>query len=193
MKKISGVKTAALLLFVVSVGISHSADKRTDKLYQLYNSTATPANQKPRLKHFMDRMTRVEKMRAAKRAGKLAPKATDPASAGVAAADPAFKLGKVYAYPNPAVGVKHPVIHIEAGLADKIEIKIYNNTGNLVEEAALTESPKLIRGVYAYEYKFASENTPYGTCSFTVRALKSGFAPVEASGKIIFVNMGFQR
>ena len=193
MKKIASIAAIFFLLFMGSIGISDAADKRTDKLYELYNSTSTPASQKPRLKHLIDRRERIEKIRDAKRAGKPTSKAIEASSAGASAADSAFKLGKVYAYPYPAVGVKHPVIHIEAGLADKVEIKIYDNTGKLVEEALLTDPPKIIKGGYAYEHKFASENTPYGTCSFTARAFKSGFDPIETSGKIIFINTGFQK
>ncbi|MDD5210671.1 MAG: hypothetical protein PHV36_14880 [Elusimicrobiales bacterium] len=193
MKKIVGIAILFLLPFICSTGSSHAADKRTNKLYELYNSTPTPANQKPRLKHFIDRRERIEKIRDAKRAGKPTSKAIEATSIDAPAVDSTFKLGKVYAYPYPAVGVKHPVIHIEAGLADKVEIKVYDNTGKLVEEALLTDPPKIIRGVYAYEYKFASENTPSGACSFTVRAFKSGFDPIETSGKMIFINMGFQR
>jgi hypothetical protein len=198
MKKIAGIAAIFFLPVIGSIGISHAADKRTDKLYELYNSTATPPNQKQRLKHFINRRERIKKIRSSSRAARQsalsAPAEAQTAEvsfAGAQVADPAFKLGKVYAYPNPAVGVKHPVIHIEAGLADKVEIKIYNNTGKLVEEAVLTEPPKNIKGVYAYEYKFFSDNTPYGTCSYTIRVFKSGYEPIDASGKMMFINTGF--
>jgi hypothetical protein len=98
-----------------------------------------------------------------------------------------FKLGKVYAYPNPAVGVKHPVIHVEAGLADKAEVKIYGPDGALLETTLLTSPPEQKNGVYSYEYRFASENTPQGTCSYTVELFKKGAAPLKTSGKIFFI------
>mgnify|MGYP001605106750 CR=1 FL=1 len=191
-----------LLLLVCSIPsletVPFAAEKRTDKLYELYNSASTPANQKPRLKQFINRRECIEKIRSSGRAVRQCALSTPAAdkigalsSVSAFAADPAFKLDKVYAYPNPAVGVKHPVIHIEAGLADKVEIKIYNNTGKSVEEAVLTEPPKVINGVYAYEYKFISDNTPYGRCSYTVRVFKSGFEAIDASGEITFINTGF--
>ncbi|MEK7720956.1 MAG: T9SS type A sorting domain-containing protein, partial [Elusimicrobiota bacterium] len=193
-----GITTIFLLSFFGSIGNSHAADKRTNKLYELYNSTSTPASQKPRLKHFINRRERIEQIRGSSRAARQRALSTpvvdktggDP-SVGAVAADPTFKLGNVYAYPNPAVGVKHPVIHIEVGLADKVEIKVYNNIGKLVEEAVLTETPKIIKGVYSYEYKFVSDNTPYGTCSYIIRVFKSGFEPIDASGKMMFINTGF--
>ena len=124
----------------------------------------------------MDRRERTDKLRANARLAK--------------AADLVFKLGRVYAVPNPAVGVKHPVIHIEAGLADKIEIKIYDFAGKLIEEAVLIEPPALIKGVCSYEYKFMSEDTPNGACNYTVKAYKNGKQPLEAAGRLIFVKMG---
>jgi hypothetical protein len=198
MKKIVGIAVIFLLPFIGSTASSHAADKRTNKLDELYNSTSTPESQKPRLKQFINRRERIEQIRSSSRAARqraLSAPAVDKtggaSSVGAVAADSTFKLGKVYSYPNPAVGVKHPIIHIEAGLADKVEIKVYNNTGKLVEEAVLTETPKIIKGVYTYEYKFVSDNTPYGICSYTVRVFKSGFEPVDAAGKIIFINAGF--
>ncbi len=144
------------------------AQGREKRLYELYNSTATPVQ----YKRILER--RIERAETRKRA-----------------LSRRFKLGSVYSYPNPAMGVKHPVIHVEAGLADKVEIKIYAPDGSLAEETVLTDPPKPIRGVYAYEYRFASENTPYGTCSYTVKAFKNGAAPLEASGRMFFLRTGY--
>ena len=185
MKKIVGISAILLLSFIGYISSSHAAEKKINSFYELYTSTSTSAEHKRILKHFSDKKARIEKIRNSSRVARQRALATS--------ADPAFKLGKVYAYPNPAVGVKHPVIHIEAGLADKAEIKIYDNTGKLVEETVLTEPPKIVKGVYAYEYRFASDNTPYGASSYSVRVFKSGFEPLDASGKIMFINLGFGR
>jgi len=163
--------------FILFPGNSFSADKRTAKVYELYNSTSTPQVYKQLLKQRIDRHERVEKLRS---------KAKSDQNAA-----PAFKLGNVYAIPNPAMGVKHPIIHIETGLADKIEIKIYSPDGSLKEEAVVTAPAKVINDRHVYEYRFASEKTPYGTCTYTVKAFKAGAAPAEGSGKMIFVNMGY--
>ena len=161
---------------IVFSAVCLSAQERTARVYELYNSTSTPENYKRILKFSIDRLERTKKTRAEDMRAKKP--------------YPVFKFGKVYAVPNPAVGVKHPVIHIEAGLADKIEVKIYAPDGSLREEAVITDSPKIIKGVYAFEYRFVSNDTPYGTSTFMVRAFKTGFAPLETSGKMIFVNTG---
>lgn len=146
--------------------------------YEVYRSTSAPAAYR---KHIGVRIKGRELFEKRKADRKAARHQT---------ADPVFKLGNVYAYPNPAVGVKHPVLHIETGLADKLEIKIYSPTGALLEETVLTDIPKIMRGVYVYEYKFASDNTPSGTCTYQIRAYKAGETPLEASGSFVFVRMG---
>lgn len=141
------------------------------RVYELYNSTSTPKHYKRVMESIIQRREQRGKVIAKRTLG-------------------SFKLGKVYAIPNPAVGVTHPVIHVEAGLADKVEIKIYDPAGKLVEEATLTASPVIIKGVYAYEYKVLLNNAPYGICNYTVRAYKAGKQPIEASGRIMFIKTG---
>ena len=161
-----------MLVVVLPIVISGNAGAQPKgRLYEVYNSSSTPEHYKRALEPMVQRRERMDKIRAKY-------------------ALTAFKFGNIYAIPNPAVGVKHPVIHIEAGLADKVEIKIYDPAGNLIEEAVLTGPPMLINGVYAFEYKFLSDDTPYGTCTYTVKAYKSGKQPIEASGKIIFIRTG---
>jgi len=167
-KPVSFIIAIVVLPIVISGSVSAQPK---DRLYELYNSTTIPAHYKRVLEHRVRQCERMEQLRG---------KHTLTA----------FKLGNVYAIPNPAVGVKHPVIHVEAGLADKVEIKIYSPAGKFIEEAVLTDPPTLIKGVYAYEYKFLMNDTPYGTCSYTVKAYKSGKQPIEASGRIMFIRIG---
>lgn len=140
-----------------------------DRLYELYNSTSTPEHYKHSLEPVIRRREKL---------------------AAVIVRRQGFKLGRVYAHPNPAIDFKHPVIHVEAGIADSVEIKVYAPDGALAEKAVITCPPKIIKGVYAYEYKFASDNTPYGTCAYTVRAYKNGYPPLEVEGKLTFVKWG---
>ena len=167
-------------IFIAVLAFCCSALHATDvsRFYEVYNSTSAPAAYRKHVGVMLKGRERLEARKTAKKAAKQQ------------TADPAFKLGKVYVYPNPAVGIKHPVIHIEAGLADKVEVKIFSPAGGLLEEAVLTDIPKIMHGVYAYEYRFASDNTPSGTCSYTIRAYKAGETPLEASGSLIFVRMG---
>ncbi|MBI4802202.1 MAG: right-handed parallel beta-helix repeat-containing protein [Elusimicrobia bacterium] len=89
-----------------------------------------------------------------------------------------FELGEIYAFPNPAKRGINPAIHIEAGIADRIDINIYDITGQLIKSAILTGSPQLIddgQGAeYAYEWTWDASNTGSGVYIYVVKAHKNG-------------------
>src|SRR5262249_51370532 len=70
-------------------------------------------------------------------------------------ASAAFKLGDVFAFPNPAKR-KKPTLHIEVGIADSVDVRIYDVAGVLRSQARIEGIPPLVdRGTglkYAYEY-----------------------------------------
>ncbi len=182
---------ALALLFIASRGISFAADKKDDKLYELYNSTSTPENYKRGLKHHIDRRERAEKMRgkARRTAGNrvLAAPAKVPGvlSAVPAAAAAEFRLGEVYCYPNPAKKT-NPTFHIETGLADKVELKLYDVSGDLVHETTLSGAPQLIDDgqgqQYAYEYQWNVGNAGSGVYIFSMLS-RQGDKTLKKTGR----------
>lgn len=178
MKKIIGI---AVLLFSPLIGsgdTAYAADKTTQKLYEVYNSTAVPVNRKPRLKHVIDRREQIERIhgsgRAATRRTLFAPvsgKTADISSVSSLAVGTEFKLGEVYCYPNPAKKA-NPTFHIETGLADKVELKIYDVSGDLKHDAALAGSPHPIDDgqgpQLAYEYLWDTKNVGSGVYIFSI-------------------------
>jgi len=180
-----------------SVAPVKSSDKRTDKLYELYNSTSTPENYKRILKRRIDGLERVEKARGKARRYPANPVLSPSAparpiavlSAQPQAADDTFRLGEVYCFPNPAKRTD-PAFHIETGLADKIELKIYDVAGDLVHETSLTGRPQVIddgQGAqYAYEYLWSVKNTGSGVYIFSVTARK-GDKTLRKSGRCAII------
>jgi len=84
-----------------------------------------------------------------------------------------FILGEVYSFPNPAKRGKYPTIHIEVGLADILEVRIYNVAGELVYSTEISGSNyKTINGKYAYEYNWDISNIASGVYIYLVRAKK---------------------
>lgn len=79
-----------------------------------------------------------------------------PAQPEVAAVSTAFALDEIYCFPNPARGGKAPTFHVETGMADRVELRIYDVAGELVHEAELTGAPRTIDDgqgpQLAYEY-----------------------------------------
>ncbi|RLD16476.1 MAG: hypothetical protein DRI36_05635 [Caldiserica bacterium] len=83
-----------------------------------------------------------------------------------------FKLSEVYVYPNPAKNGKKPTFHIElSDIADKIEIRIYTISADLVHKAELTGPPN--KGT-AYEYTWNTDKVASGVYLYLIRAHKDG-------------------
>ncbi|MCG2725367.1 MAG: right-handed parallel beta-helix repeat-containing protein [Elusimicrobia bacterium] len=99
-----------------------------------------------------------------------------------------FKFGEIYAFPNPAKRGTNPTLHIEAGIADKIDINIYDVSGQMVKSATLTNSPQLIddgQGLqYAYEWTWDVSNIGSGIYIYIVTAHKSGYGSLKAIKKV---------
>jgi hypothetical protein len=104
-----------------------------------------------------------------------------------AAADPTFRKGEIYSFPNPAKNGKWPTIHIECGVADKVEIRIYNIAAEFIHSADLNGIPPIIKGKYAYEYNWDISHIASGVYIYTIRAKKAGYPDIKATGKAAII------
>lgn len=83
-------------------------------------------------------------------------------------------LGEVFAFPNPATQGK-ATIHVEAGKADQVEIRIYDVAGALVHRAELSGPPGIgVNGREAFEYAWDASGAASGIYLYSVRAVKGG-------------------
>ena len=114
----------------------------------------------------MDRMTVQGRLRRLPRAGKAKAAVLEAPTA-----DPAFRWGEVYSYPNPARRRK-PIFHVEAGLADSIEIRLFDASGRLVHEDSLTAMPEVLNGRYVYLYTWDTSSQATGVYGYVVTARK---------------------
>ncbi|MBI4655558.1 MAG: right-handed parallel beta-helix repeat-containing protein [Elusimicrobia bacterium] len=103
----------------------------------------------------------------------------------ISAADPVFRLGEVYVFPNPAKGGKVPTFHVEAGLADSVKIRVYTVAGQLAHERTITGSPQVVGSAYAYEYAWEGRIAS-GVYYYTIEAEKGG-QKFKAKGKFAVV------
>ena len=103
-------------------------------------------------------------------------------------ADPTFKLGDVYAYPNPAKGRYKPTIHVEVGIADSVEIKIYNIAAELVKSEMLEGTDHQTKdGKYCYEYQWNTQNVASGVYIYSIKAEKLGESPIRIIKKLAVI------
>ncbi len=104
--------------------------------------------------------------------------------------DPAFKLGEVYAFPNPAKKGKKPILHVEVGVADTVQLRFYDVAGDLVHETELSGNPLIIDDgqgpQYAYEYPWDG-HIPSGTYIYVMRAKKVGHEDLEKISKLAVI------
>jgi len=115
--------------------------------------------------------------------------AGDAAYSVLSGPDPAFRLGEVYVYPNPALRGAAPVLHIETGIADSVKITIYTVSGRPAHEHTLTGMPVALddgNGLsYAYEYVWR-DSIPSGVYYYHIEAEKGG-QKIRKSGKFAVV------
>ena len=101
--------------------------------------------------------------------------------------DDTFRLGDAYSFPNPARG-KNPTLHMECGLADSLEIRIYNIAGELVHTRQLSGAEwQVVNGRYAYEYLWDVSGTASGVYIYKVRAKKSGSPDIDIRSKLAVI------
>jgi len=139
--------------------IYKNIDKCVEKSYEVYNSTwATPLlkhNIKNRIKYLEWKKGHI-KSKSVKKSSNSKLNTNDIKLGNTNSNNP-FKLGKSYCFPNPSKSVS-PTIHIETGLADKVEVFIYDISGKKVEEFSINSEPLLIDdgkgSEYAYEKEF---------------------------------------
>ena len=106
----------------------------------------------------------------------------------ITSANSIFELGEIYSYPNPAKNGKNPTIHIKCGIADKINIRIYDMSGKLLSNREIRGNTwKLINGNPVYEYTWNTSNIPSGVYPYTIKAEKSGEKPITAVRKLALI------
>lgn len=154
-------------------------------------STVDPARKvvKAKVGHFSEYQVMasiIERTKMAKITSTLSAISPAPLQTGP---DPAFRLGEVYVYPNPALRGAVPVLHIETGIADRVNILIYTVSGRQAHEHTLTGLPVALddgNGLsYAYEYAWR-DSVPSGVYYYHLEAEKGG-QKIRKSGKFAVV------
>ncbi|MDD5657691.1 MAG: T9SS type A sorting domain-containing protein, partial [Elusimicrobia bacterium] len=104
------------------------------------------------------------------------------------AADSLGGVGKVFVFPNPAR--RNLTFHVESGLAEWVEIRVYALTGALVYATTLTGGPNLVdRGDgprSAYEHIWSLGGAASGTYYYTI-SVKQGGITTRRAGKFALI------
>ncbi len=105
---------------------------------------------------------------------------------GVAnAAQDAFGLRAFYVFPNPVRGTRAVTIRVEVGLADSVELHVYDLTGRKVLTTTDFQlNPTQPDGNDAYEHVWDVSGVGSGVYTYVITATKAGQAAIHATGKI---------
>jgi len=98
-----------------------------------------------------------------------------------------FVLGEYYSFPNPAKNGKNPTIHFECGIADKVEIRIYDISGELAHSVTVNGEPLTVNGRYAYEYTWNISDVASGVYIYCIEAKKSGYPEIKVKKKLAVI------
>jgi hypothetical protein len=112
-----------------------------------------------------------------------------PGSASPASATTAFGLIDVYAFPNPSRGRQGVTIRAQVGLADQVDVSIYDVTGRQVNSGSVL-SPNILddnngKGPqYTFDYPWDTSGAGSGVYIYLVTAKTAGAGPIRKQGKV---------
>ena len=167
-----------------------------DQVYQLFFSSSTP----PQYKRIVSQLIRMNDLAAGRpvKPASLLP-ATTPAlstvsvSAQVLAADPTFTFHDFYSFPNPVRGQNTVTLRVQPGLADSVEVRVYDLSGRRVYASSSFNN----RGAFddgnglgpqfTYDHVWDVSGIGSGVYRYVVTAKKAGQTDIAKSGKVAVV------
>ncbi|MDE2141735.1 MAG: hypothetical protein KGJ84_04920 [Elusimicrobia bacterium] len=108
----------------------------------------------------------------------------------LAIGDPTFTYHDAYAFPNPVRGVSAVTIRIQVGLADSVEVHVYDLTGRRVHASSdFTLNTGLDDGngkgtQYTYDHVWSVSGVGSGVYTYVITAKKAGKSDIHKTGRI---------
>ena len=109
---------------------------------------------------------------------------------GVAAGeDPTFGLKAAYAFPNPVRGASAVTIRIQPGLADGVDVRVYDLSGRKVHSSSAFTLNQLDDGnglgsQYTYDHVWDVSGVGSGVYTYVITAKKAGQADIRKTGRV---------
>ncbi len=103
----------------------------------------------------------------------------------------AFQFVDLYAFPNPAKG-QFPDIRVQVGLADSVDLHIYDISGRLIKTATLTNPVQLDDGngkglQYTFDYLWNTSSIGSGVYIYAITAHKAGYSNISRTKKVAVI------
>ena len=104
----------------------------------------------------------------------------------------AFQFVDLYAFPNPAKGAQYPDIRVQVGLADSVDIHIYDISGRLIKTTTVY-NPQILddgngKGLqYTFDYIWNTGNVGSGVYIYAITAHKAGHSNISRMKKLAVI------
>lgn len=112
------------------------------------------------------------------------------AGIGVAAADASFGFKATYAFPNPVRGQGTATIRVQPGLADSVEVRVYDLSGRKVHSSSdfrslgAFDDGNGLGQQFTYEHVWDVSGIGSGVYTYAVVARKAGEQDIRKTGKV---------
>jgi hypothetical protein len=109
---------------------------------------------------------------------------------GVAAANATFGFKAAYAFPNPVRGQSTATIRVQPGLADSVEVRVYDLSGRKVHSSSdfrslgAFDDGNGLGAQFTYEHVWDVSGIGSGVYTFAVVARKAGEQDIRKTGKL---------
>jgi hypothetical protein len=100
-----------------------------------------------------------------------------------------FGLRAFYVFPNPARGTKLSTFRIQTGLADSVEVRVYDVTGRKVHSStdfrfSVADDLNGLGLQDTYDHAWDLSGVGSGVYTYVITAKKAGQKDIHASGKV---------
>lgn len=107
----------------------------------------------------------------------------------LATADPTFTLHAAYVFPSPVRNARSATIRIQPGLADSVEVHVYDLSGRRVHSSSdftqsVTDDGNGLGSQYTYDHVWDVSGVGSGVYMYVITARKSGMKDLHKSGKV---------
>lgn len=118
--------------------------------------------------------------------------AAAPAVPAAVAADPAFVFRDLYAFPNPARGSSRQTIRVQVGLADSVDVNVYDVSGEKVFAGSFGAPSVLDDGngkgpQWTYDLVWDAGSAASGVYVYVVTAKKAGQGEIRRPGRLAVI------
>ena len=169
-------------------------------VYSLYASTALPRGYRPYLSRLLTNINamnqralqRTQNAHSSVASSSTSSPSPQPQTSTPLSAPTAFQFIDLYAFPNPTRGGQAADIRVQVGLADSVDIHIYDISGRLIKTTSVSNPLQLDDGngkglQYTFDYLWNTSSVGSGVYIYAITAHKAGQSNISRIKKLAVI------